>query len=341
MAADILIVSLASTGGWRAAARELARSCSRAGVRVETVSTGALPDVRTYPLTDLVQAMAARRACLRGIARYDPAAIVYCSITAALAWPRPGAVWLDSIAAENRPGRHGIWQRVVERRRLAAAPLVLAMSARSLAPAQPGHGPVVIVPTPVERSEPDPVRSINRDIAALTYAGNPEKKRLGLVLAAWERARRGDETLVVAGIDGVARANGVEVAGRLAPDGVEVAGRLDPAAYRALLRRARVFVAAPEREDYGIAPLEALADGCLLVTTPSPGPYPALDLARELDPRLVSDDLVTGLRTALDDPLADYARRAAKLLAPFGREAVDVTISEHVLPRLLPGYELA
>lgn len=352
MAADILIVSLDSTGGWRAAARELAQSFSRAGARVETVSIGLVPEVRTYALTDLVQAMAARRACLRGIAQHDPAAIVYCSITAALLWPKPGAVWLDSIAAENRPGRHGVWQRVVERRRLAAAPLVLAMSARSLAAAQPGYGQAVVVPTPVECSEPEPApepepeaeaeaepRAIApRDISALTYAGNPEKKRLGLVLAAWRKARRGNETLVVAGIDGVARAGGVEVAGLLAPAGVEVVGHLGPVAYRGLLRRTRVFVAAPEREDYGIAPLEALADGCLLVSTPSPGPYPALDLARALDPRLVGDDLVAALRTALDDPLPGYARRAAELLAPFGREALDVTITEHVLPRLLPGY---
>jgi len=338
---DILIVSVDSTGGWRAAARELAQSCSRAGARVETVSTEAVPKVRTFALTDLVQAMAARRACLRGIARYDPTAIVYCSITAALAWPRPGAVWLDSIAAENRPGRHGIWQRVVERRRLASSPLVLAMSARSLEPLERARGfggQFIVLPTPVERSEPEPTPNAPRDIAALTYAGDPEKKRLGVVLAAWEQARRGNETLVVAGIDGVVREGGIEVAGRRAPEGVEVAGRLDPAAYRALLRRARVFVAAPAREDYGIAPLEALADGCVLVTTPSPGPYPALDLARALDPRLVGEDLVAALRTALADPLPDYARRASELLAPFGRAAVDATVSEHVLPRLLPGY---
>ena len=62
---------------------------------------------------------------------------------------------------------------------------------------------------------------------------------------------------------------------------------LDPAAYRALLRRARVFATAPRREDYGLAQLEALADGCVLVTTAAPGPYAALPLARALDGRLV------------------------------------------------------
>jgi len=165
-----------------------------------------------------------------------------------------------------------------------------------------------------------------RDIAAVMYAGDPLKKRLDVVLAAWRRAHRGDEQLVVTGT------------GALEPtEGVTLAGRLAPADYRALLRRARVFVAAPRREDYGIAPLEALADGCLLVTTPAPGPYPALGLARQLDPRLVSDDLVTALRTALDSPRPGYGERAAALLTPFRRAAVDRTIADDVLPLLLPG----
>jgi hypothetical protein len=105
--------------------------------------------------------------------------------------------------------------------------------------------------------------------------------------------------------------------------------------YRALLRRTRVFLAAPTREDFGIAPLEALADGCILVTTPAPGPYPARDIARELDPRLVSEDLVSPLRAAIDDPPRDYAQRAAALIEPYRRHSVDRTIAEEVLPRLL------
>ena len=77
-----------------------------------------------------------------------------------------------------------------------------------------------------------------------------------------------------------------------------------------------MFLAAPRREDYGIAQLEALADGCVLVTTPSPGPYAALPLARELDPRLVGADLARA-RAALDEPAPGYAERAAALLAPW------------------------
>jgi hypothetical protein len=276
-------------------------------------------------LTDYVQARAARRACERAIAEHAPASIIYCSITAALLWARPGAIWLDALAAESRPGRHGIWQRVVERRRIAEAPLVLTMADNSLAPLPATDRPdPILVPVAVDPSGPVPR---TRDIDVLAYTGDPVKRRLDYILAAWQRAHRDGETLVVAGID---RAD--------APPGVRFAGHLGPDAYRELVRRARVYVAAPVFEEFGIAPLEALADGCMVVTTPSPGPYVALALARELDSRLVSDDLAPALRAALDEPVPGYAERAARLLAPFSRAAVDATLTERVLPRLLPGW---
>jgi len=318
---DVLVVSVGSTTGWKASANELTASLERAGANVELAGTGPLRRVRTFALTDLLEARAARRVTRAAIAEREPGAIIYCSMTAALLWPRPGAIWLDSIAAENRPGRHGVWQRTVERRRLAQAPLVLAMSDRALETLDRPHPEhVVVVPTPVEPSGPP---ALERDVLALTYAGNPEKKRLDHILEQWSRARRDGETLVVTGIERVDPADGVEVAGRLAPED-----------YRALLRRTRVFVAAPRREDYGIAPLEALADGCVLVTAPAPGPYPALELARRLDPRLVTDDLAAAIRAAIDDPAPDYDRRAAEMLVPFGHAAVDKTVRERVLPRL-------
>jgi hypothetical protein len=320
----VLIVSVGATTGWRAAARELTGAFARAGAPVVTVDTGPLPDVRTFMLTDLVQALAARRAAARAIARVRPAAVVYCSLTAALLWPWPGVIWLDAIAAENRPGRHGIWQRVIERRRLVDAPLLLTMAPGSLDPlGGRRHADAIEVPVPVEPSGPPaPVR----DIDVLAYAADPVKRRLDLILDAWQRARRGAETLLVSGIE---RPH--------PPPGVHFLGRVAPEEYRALLRRTRVFLAAPAREDFGIGALEALADGAALVTTPAAGPYPALGLARQLDPRLVSEDPAPALRAALDAPLPDYAERAAALVAPYSREAVTLTISERVLPRLLPG----
>ena len=119
------------------------------------------------------------------------------------------------------------------------------------------------------------------------------------------------------------------------PEGVVVSGRLDREAYRELLRRSRVFVTAPRREDHGIAQLEAIADGCVLVTTAAPGPYAALPIARELDQRLVGDDLASGLRMALDDPAPRYTARSIDLIAPFSRAAVDHIVAGELLPRLL------
>jgi hypothetical protein len=140
---------------------------------------------------------------------------------------------------------------------------------------------------------------------------------------AWQRARRPGETLVVAGQTGPSS------------DGVQWMTLSEPAAFRSLLRRARVYVTAPRREDYGITQLEALADGCRLATTPAPGPYAALAIARELDPRLVGDDLAGQVRTALDDPAPDYAARAAAALEPYRAARVDAVVAERLLPRLL------
>ncbi len=320
---DILVVSHDGTIGWRAATNELAQAFSRAGASVQRAGSGTPPQVRTFALTDYVQARGAREAAERAIAAHHPRVVVYCSITAALLWPAPGAIWLDCLAAENRPGRHGVWQRVVERRRLTEAPLVLTMSEHSLDPLKGARPHSIVVPVPVQASGPP---AADRDVLALTYAGNPEKRRLEFVIESWQRARRPGETLLVAGTDALP----------YAADGVQAAGRMPREQYRALLRRTRVFIAAPKREDFGIAPLEAMADGCQLVTTPAPGPYPARELTARLDPRLVGEDLSGPIRAAIDDPRPDYAARAAGLLVPFTHAAIDETIAGDVLPRLLP-----
>jgi glycosyltransferase involved in cell wall biosynthesis len=322
VATDVLLVSLGSTAGLRAADGELAGALQRAGASVAVVAARPRRDVRTLALTDLAWALAARAAARSGIEEHRPRAVVYSTVTAALLWPRPGAIRFDAPASGNRPGRHGVWQRPVERRRLREAPLLVPQAAGALDESPSPRAPAVVVPIPVEPSGPP---AAERDIAAITYAANPEKKGLDRVLAAWAVARRGNEELVVTGTDRVPRAPGVRATGSLAPDD-----------YRALLRRAHVFVTAPRREDYGVAQLEALADGCALVTTAAPGPYAALPLARALDARLVTDDLATALRTALDDPPPGYAERALQALAPYHRAAVDATVREELLPALLP-----
>jgi glycosyltransferase involved in cell wall biosynthesis len=341
---DVLIVSLGSTEGLRTADAELHDSLARAGACVATVRARAPARTRTLMLTDLAWARAARAATVQALGQMrdePPRAIVYSSTTAALLWPRRGAIRFDALSTGNRPGRHGLWQRPLERRRLRQAPLLLPWGAGAMreGPDAPRHDDrTIVLPVPVE---PSGVPEEPCDIAAITYAANPAKKGLDRVLAAWRRVRarggassRTDE-MVVAGVS----MRELELLGfELGiQDGVRVVGSLPAAEYRALVRRARVFVCAPRREDYGIAQLEALADGCLLVTTPAPGPYAALSLARSLDARLVSEDLEGALRIALEDPRPDYAARAAAGIAPFRRDAVDLTVAGEVLPRLLAG----
>jgi hypothetical protein len=344
-AADVLLVSLGSTEGLRRADDELHDSLRRAGARVAVARPLPPEQLPTLMLTDLASARAAREAAGKVIEqqRRAPArSVIYSTTTAALFWRRRGAIRFDATAAGNRPGRHGLWQRPLERRRLREAPLLLPWSESGLSEAPRSAregGRALVLPVPVEPSAPP---AAERDIAAITYAANPSKKGLDRVLAAWRQVlgeRRSGERpgarpeLLVAGV----AADELERAGLLSPgeEGVRVVGALDPADFRALLRRARVFVCAPRREDYGIVQLEALADGCQLVTTSAPGPYAALPIARELDSRLVGDDLSAALRAALEQPLPGYAERAREALAPFSRAAVDRLVAEQLLPRLL------
>lgn len=341
---DVLLVCLGATAGLRAAEEELAGAMERGGATVAQVVAAPPREVRTFMATDLAWARAARRAAVAGLASDSPRAVVYSTTTAALLWPRPGAIRFDALAAETRPGRHGLWQRPVEARRLRAAPLLVPQLPHAL------PGPSVVVPIPVEPSGPG---GETRDIAAVTYGANWRKKGLDRVLAAWAAVAphvpgRGEEeraagALVVAGVDAALVADAWRAGGGAGPlpPSVRVTGPLAPAEYRALLRRARVFVTAPRREDYGVAQLEALADGCALVTTAAPGPYAALPLARALDPRLVVEDgadvpaLARALRTALELTAGGAAPDAAAALVPFSRAAVDRVVAEELLPRLL------
>jgi glycosyltransferase involved in cell wall biosynthesis len=363
---DVLLVQLGSTEGLRVADEELVGSLRRAGARVVVAAAAHPGEVRTLMLTDLRWARAARRAAAEALARlrrYPPRSVIYSTTTAALLWPLPGAIRFDAAAAANRPGRHGLWQRPLERRRLRQAPLLLPSSAGALAEATAavsgvgGVGGVggtliperaLVVPSPIAACLPgeggsppagvvSPGRngaaSTERDIAAVTYAANPRKKGLDRVLSAWRSVHRPGERLAIAGIDREGlRANGIEAH----DEEIDVVGTLAQRDYRALLRRARAFVCAPRREEYGLAQLEALAEGCRLVTTPAPGGYVALPIARELDARLVGEDLGTALRHALDAPAGDdYAGRAGELVAPFAVAAVDRIVAEELLPRLL------
>ena len=134
--------------------------------------------------------------------------------TAALLWPGPGAIRYDAPAAGNRPGRHGLWQRPLERRRLREAPLLVPQAQGAL-PRRPRRTrPRVVVPIPVEPS--GRLRRRERDIAAITYARQPVEE--GPRPRARARGRRRGapgEELVVAGVERVPGRAGRALGGRL------------------------------------------------------------------------------------------------------------------------------
>src|SRR5215208_4240160 len=176
MPVDILIVALGGTAGLRASDDALVGSMRRGGASVALARVATAREVRTFALTDLAWAVPARRAARAALREARPRAIVYATTTAALLWPEPGAIRFDAPAAANRPGRHGLWQRPVERRRLRQAPLLVPWAEGSLAEAPEPHAPAVVVPVPVEPSaEPGGGAGGTRDIAAITYAANPHK----------------------------------------------------------------------------------------------------------------------------------------------------------------------
>src|SRR5207237_5749852 len=122
------------------------------------------------------------------------------------------------------------------------------------------------------------------------YAGNPHKRGLELLCEAWGDVGSTGSRLVVAGLDAAAARRYLRQAGVAEPTGVEWAGRLSRERWLDLLTRTRVYVNASRYEDWGLAQMEALAAGSLLVTVPTAGSNEALALARRLAPQLVAVD---------------------------------------------------
>ena len=263
--ADILLVSLGATAGLREADAELAASLRRAGASVATVVAARPPTVRTFALTDLLWASAARRAAAAAPqARRDPVlerhggAAVEATRGRPLRRARgrqpPGPPRRVAAAGRAPPTRGGTAARAVERGERSTRRRAITLRA-------------LVVPVPVE---PSGAADGRRDIAVVTYAADPPKKGLDLLLAAWRQIRREGEELVVVGM--TRREVPLHVGSDAASTpGVRYMGTLPREEYRDLLRRARVFATAPRREDYGIAQLEALADGAQLVTDSGAG----------------------------------------------------------------------
>ena len=343
---DVLLLSLGTTLGWRAADAIFVDQLRHAGASVTatTVRIGASGRLRrAYPVTDLVEAFAARRALRAALRRERPRALVISSSTAAmLADPEglPYAVRLDAPARLNRPGVQNAGIHALERRALAKARLVLPWSRAALDSLPPCASRAILVPPPVVPSgEP----AAERERLTVAYTPDVKAKGLDIVCAAWAEAALEDARLLVFGVEPDRALAHLQRVGVPLPAGVEFLGKTPPAEFRAALRRARAYLGGARWEDFGMAPLEALADGALLVTVPSGGPFEALTMARRLAPELVAKSVAGGslaaaLRVAFALPPAEverYRTEAARLVEPFRPEAVQMAVKEQVLPALL------
>jgi hypothetical protein len=345
---DLLLVSLGTTRGLRLSDAQLVGMLRQAGASVAAVGTrigwtNALR--RGYPINDVVEAIAARRAVTEGIRRHRPRALVISTTTAAFLIGDPGmpfAVWLDSPARLNRPGALNAPLHWLERRQLARARVLLGHSSGTVEALPAGAAPSVLVPPPIPAApEPSPVRAA----FAVGYTPDPKAKGLGLLCAAWEQAALPGVRLLIAGIPPDRARVFLTRRGMRLPAGAELVGMLPQPEFRDLLARARAFVSAAGWEDFGIAPLEALDRGAALVCAPAGGPFPALALARSLAPEFVAADrgagsLARALEAAFatpDDRLAAYRAAARAELEPYRPEASVARIAGEVLPALLGG----
>jgi Glycosyl transferases group 1 len=343
---DILLLSLGTTLGWRAADAVFVDQLRRAGASVvaSTVRIGGTGRLRrAYPVTDLVEALAARRALRTALRREQPRALVISSTTAAMladVEALPYAVRLDAPARLNRPGIHNAGLHALERRALARARLVLPWSRAALDALPDGAARAIVVPPPVA---PSGELATERERFAVAYTPDVKAKGLDIVCAAWAEAAIEDARLLVFGVDRPRALSHLRRTGVALSPNVEFRGKTPPEEFRAAMRRARAYVGGARWEDFGMAPLEALADGTLLVTVPSGGPFEALALARELAPELVADAvepeaLAAALRVAFASPnyeVERYRASAARLVERFRPSAVQSAVRDQVIPNLL------
>ncbi|MGI8506943.1 MAG: glycosyltransferase [Solirubrobacteraceae bacterium] len=345
---DVLVVSLGTTHGLRVADNMLIAMLHEAGVSAEAfgVRMGLANTLRRgYPLNDLVEAIAARRALDTALQkRGRPRAVVFSTTTAALLATRPGipyAVRLDSPAALNRRGVPNAPVRALERRSLARARLVIPMGDVGAAALPAGSAAYQVVPVPINSSG-DAGRPRDPELA-VAYTPDPKAKGLELLCAAWAQVAGASRRMEVFGIERGDALAFLARRGVAEPAGLMFRGFVPAADFRAALRTARCFVSAARWEDYGQAPLEALRDGTMLVTAPADGPYEALAIARHLDRDLVARDfepasLAAGIDAAYrrDRAFGDsYRHRAAVRLEPYEWPACVSALRTRVLPILL------
>jgi len=347
---DVLLVSLGTTLGWRVADEMLLEQVRRAGASTAVVSVGrgAVDRLRRgYPLNDIVEMHAARRTVRTAVERHKPRALILSTTTAAMLLPRlpvPYAVRFDSPARVNRPGARNAPLHALERRGMRGARITIPYSVAGAEALPADAARAVVVSPPIDASAPhDSVERAERGRVAVAYVPDPKAKGLDVLVAGWAAAAVPDARLEVYGIEPEWARSHLQRSGVPEPSSLDLKGTVAPVLFRARLRHARAYLAGARWEDWGQAPLEALADGALLATVPSGGPYEGLRLAGRLDASLVADEidaaaLAPAIRAAFempDDRASAYRDRAAELLRPYRSEAVQETVTRELLPALL------
>jgi len=344
---DVLLVSLGTTLGWRVADEVLLAQLERAGASTEAVAVGrgAADRLRRgYPVNDLVEMHAARRAARTAVERHEPRALIVSSTTAAMLLPSlpvSYAIRFDAPARLNRPGARNAVLRKLERRAMGRARLTIPFSVAGGESLPEGAARPVVVSPPIDPSAPE--LSHERERVAVAYVPDPKAKGLDVLVGGWSAAAVDGARLEVYGLDPDRARSHLRRSGVAEPDSVELRGMVPAGEFRGRLRRARAFIHGARWEDWGQAPLEALADGALLTTVPAGGPYEGLRLARLLDASLVADRIeATALAPAIraafdlpDDEARAYRERAAELLRPYRSDAVQETVARELLPALL------
>lgn len=355
---DVLLVRGDTTLGLRRGDNSLAAALRRVGCTVAEVT----PDYRVTRLLratrissrlgvtpDFTQSLDACIATAAAVRVFQPRSIIYSPCFAASLQPKSRlgvttAIRFDSPMSMSRRGRRGAaLTRALERRAFRATGLLLPWGvnpAETLLAELSIGARVVPLPVPIEAGKQDAARL---DIAVTYASSNPHKKGLDLVLSAWCAVRPETMRLAVTGIRRDAalrwcRRRRIEV-----PDTVDWLGPLEPEAWRRLLRTSSYYLAGSRYEDHGIAQLEALASGVLLVTVPSAGPFEPLALAKGLPGELVADEigpqaLAAALRRASalsEEVRALYRASARAATAVYSEQTLDERLRNEVLPQLL------
>jgi hypothetical protein len=349
MSVDVLLLSLGTTRGLQVADSDLLAMLRDAGASAEitAVRFGLSGRLRgRYPSTDFIEGYSARRALAHGIRRHRPRSLILATSTNALLTDKedlPFAVWFDAPGRENRPGLRNSAIHVLERRSFRRASVLMPWSLRAMAELPREMPPAVPISPPISGGNGSQ-SSAPRERLVVAYTPEPWAKGLELVCRTWKSANEtADARLLITGITRDRALAHLKRFGLELPPGAELPGMVTQSEFHELLGRAQVFLSGAIWEDFGLAPLEALSRGAVLVTTPGRGPFPALPIARLLEPRFVATELspdalrdaLTAALNAPDDDLARYRARALELLEPYRRRDIVARLRDEVLPHLL------